>query len=77
MSSFDYLKAFVNERLTAAAEEIFGVLKKTIVEYEEEIDRQRKLLEDFWKPEIKLNRLGTTSTHRQYTTLICFLILIR
>lgn len=77
MSSFDYLKAFVNERLTAAAEEIFGVLKKTIVEYEEEIDRQRKLLEDFWKPEIKLNKLGTTSTHRQYTNLICFLILIR
>lgn len=72
MSSFDYLKAFVNERLTAAAEEIFGVLKKTIVEYEEEIGRQRKLLEDFWKPGIKLNRLGTTSTHRQCTNLICF-----
>lgn len=72
MSSFDYLKAFVNARLTVAAEEIFGVLKKTIAEYEEEIDRQRKLLDDFWKPEIKLNRLGTTSTHRQYTALICF-----
>lgn len=68
MSSFDYLKAFVNERLSAAAEEIFGVLKKTIVDYEEEIDRQRKLLDDFWKPEI--NSQGTTSTQRQYTNLI-------
>lgn len=65
MSSFDHLKAFVNERLTAAAEEIFVVLKKTIVEYEKEIDRQRKLLDYFWKPEIKLSSLGTTSAHRQ------------
>lgn len=72
MSSFDYLKAFVSERLTAAAEEIFGVLKKTIVEYEEEIDRQRKMLDDFWKPEIKLKRRGTTSTHREYTNPSCF-----
>lgn len=70
MSSFDHLKAFVNERLTAAAEEIFGVFQKTIVEYEEEIIRQRKMLDDFWKPEIKLNRIGATTVPRQYTNLI-------
>lgn len=69
MASFDYLKAFVNERLTAAAEEIFGVLKQTIVECEEEIDRQQKLLHD-WKPGITLNRQGTIFTHRHYTSLI-------
>lgn len=72
MSSFDYLKAFVHDRLTAAAEEIFGVLKKTIVEYEEEIGRQRKLLDDSWKPGIKLKGPGTTSAHLQYSSLIWF-----
>ena len=58
MSSVDYLREFVIERLTAAAEEIFGVFEKTIVEYEEEIDRQRRLLNVVWKPEIKLLRIG-------------------
>ncbi|XP_029296698.1 zinc finger protein 664-like [Cottoperca gobio] len=49
-----YLREFVNERLSAAAEEIFGVFEKTIFEYEEEIDRQRRLLDVVWKPEIQL-----------------------
>ncbi|KAM8773630.1 uncharacterized protein AB9X84_017501 [Acanthopagrus schlegelii] len=57
MSSVECLRGFISERLTAAAEEIFGVFQKTIVEYEEEIDRQRKLLDIFWKPEIKLHRI--------------------
>ena len=51
------MRGFISERLTAAAEEIFGVFQKTIVKYEEEIDRQRKLL-DVWKPEMKLFRIG-------------------
>ncbi len=58
MSSVDCLREFVIERLTAAAEEIFGVFQKTIVDYEEEIDRQRRLLDIVWKPEIKLHRIG-------------------
>ena len=58
MSSVECLRGFINERLTAAAEEIFGVFQKTIVEYEEEIDRQRKLLDVVWKPEMKLLRMG-------------------
>ncbi|KAK2889865.1 hypothetical protein Q8A73_018165 [Channa argus] len=53
MSSVQCLRTFVNERLTAAAEEIFGVFHKTIVEYEEQI----RLLEIVWKPEIKLHRI--------------------
>ncbi|XP_044051301.1 zinc finger protein OZF-like [Siniperca chuatsi] len=63
MYSVEYLREFVNERLTAAAEEIFGVFKKTIVEYEEEIDRQRRLLDIFWKPEIKLHRIELPQQH--------------
>ncbi len=58
MSSVDCLREFVKERLTAAVEEIFGVFQKTIVDYEEEIDRQRRLLDIVWKPEIKLHRIG-------------------
>ncbi|KAM8871276.1 uncharacterized protein AB9W97_017673 [Spinachia spinachia] len=57
MSSVECLRDFVNERLSAAAEEIFGVFKSTIVEYQEEIDRQRRLLDVFWKPEVILHRI--------------------
>ncbi|XP_037633148.1 zinc finger and SCAN domain-containing protein 2-like isoform X1 [Sebastes umbrosus] len=63
MSSVEYLREFVNERLTAAAEEIFRVFNKTIFEYEEEIDRQRKLLDVVWKPDIKLNRIELPQQH--------------
>ncbi|XP_037633136.1 zinc finger protein 883-like isoform X2 [Sebastes umbrosus] len=63
MSSVEYLREFVNERLTAAAEEIFRVFEKTIFEYEEEIDRQRKLLDVVWKPEIKLHRIELPQQH--------------
>ena len=58
MSSVECLRELMNERLTAAAEEIFRVFQKTIVEYEEEINRQSRLLDIVWKPEIKLHRIG-------------------
>ncbi|XP_038566424.1 WD repeat-containing protein 87-like isoform X3 [Micropterus salmoides] len=63
MSSVECLREFVNERLTAAAEEIFGVFIKTVVEYEEEIDRQRRLLDIVWKPEVKLHRIELPQQH--------------
>ncbi|XP_037633160.1 zinc finger protein with KRAB and SCAN domains 8-like isoform X3 [Sebastes umbrosus] len=63
MSSVEYLREFVNERLTAAAEEIFRVFNKTIIEYEEEIDRQRKLLDIVLNPEIKLHRIELPQQH--------------
>ncbi|XP_074480728.1 uncharacterized protein LOC141761292 [Sebastes fasciatus] len=63
MSSVESLREFVNERLTAAAEEIFRVLEKTIVEQEEEIDRQRRLLDIVLKPEIKLHRRELPQQH--------------
>nr|XP_020514540.1 zinc finger protein 846-like isoform X2 [Labrus bergylta] len=56
MCSAESLRDFINQRLTAAAEDIFVVFKRTIVEYEEEIDRQRRLLDIVWKPHIILHR---------------------
>lgn len=58
MAPFEYLKEFVNERLTAAAEEIFGVFKRTIDEYEEELVRLHKMLANVRTLEIKLLRTG-------------------
>ncbi|XP_042350368.1 zinc finger protein 852-like [Plectropomus leopardus] len=63
MSTVEYLREFVSERLTAAAEEIFGVFKRTIVEYEEELERQRRLLDSVWKPEIRLHRTELPQQH--------------
>lgn len=55
------LRLLINQRLTAAAEEIFGVFGRTIAEYEEEIsrskleiDRQRRLLDLSMKPQISV-----------------------
>uniref|UniRef100_UPI0037E73F15 uncharacterized protein n=1 Tax=Semicossyphus pulcher TaxID=241346 RepID=UPI0037E73F15 len=63
MSSVQHLSEFITDRLTAAAEEIFGVFKRTIVEYEEELDRQRRLLDIVYKPEIKLLRIELPHQH--------------
>ncbi|XP_051809001.1 zinc finger protein 41 homolog isoform X4 [Acanthochromis polyacanthus] len=52
MSSVQNLRELISERLTAAAEEILSEFEKTIVRYEEEIDRQRRLLDNIWKPQI-------------------------
>jgi len=61
MSSVQHLKEFISQRLTAAAAEIFGVFEKTIVQYEEEIDRQRRLLDITWKPRINSHTAGTNT----------------
>uniref|UniRef100_A0AAY5KIH2 C2H2-type domain-containing protein n=1 Tax=Esox lucius TaxID=8010 RepID=A0AAY5KIH2_ESOLU len=56
MSKIHLLRAFLNERLTAAAEEIFGVVEKTISEYQEELVRLQSLLDIVLQPTIKLHR---------------------
>ncbi|XP_033476391.2 uncharacterized protein LOC117253137 [Epinephelus lanceolatus] len=61
--SSGYLREFVNERLTAAAQEILGVFKSTIVKYEEELDRQRRLLAIVLKPRIRLHRIELPQQH--------------
>lgn len=55
------LRLLINQRLTAAAEEIFAVFGRTIAEYEEEIsrskleiDRQRRLLDLSRTPQISV-----------------------
>ncbi|XP_015830450.3 zinc finger protein 2 [Nothobranchius furzeri] len=58
MSSAQSLREFIRERLTAAAAEIFSEFEQTIVRYEEEIDRQRRLLEISWKPQINVHRIA-------------------
>nr|XP_057945607.1 zinc finger protein with KRAB and SCAN domains 1-like [Doryrhamphus excisus] len=64
MCQVQMLRALVNQRLTAAVEEIFVVLERTIAEYEEELsrtkeenERQRQLLDAvFRKQEVVLHR---------------------
>ncbi|XP_045557557.1 zinc finger protein 354C isoform X2 [Salmo salar] len=45
MSKQQSFHVFLNERLTSAAVEIFGEVEKTVVKYQEENDRLRRLLE--------------------------------
>ena len=59
------LKSLVSERLSAAAEEIVGIVGRILTEYENEalglkqdIDRKRRLLDRILQPEIKLHRAG-------------------
>ncbi|XP_054870501.1 uncharacterized protein LOC111563886 isoform X2 [Amphiprion ocellaris] len=63
MSSVQNLRELINQRLTAAAEEIFTEFEKTIVQYEEEIDRQRRLLDNIWKPQITQHTADLPNQH--------------
>ncbi|XP_075941283.1 uncharacterized protein LOC142944596 [Anarhichas minor] len=58
MSGVQLLRVLVNERLSAAAEEIFEAVKKTIAGYEEVVLRQRRVLQTILKPEINMNKLS-------------------
>ena len=57
MSKLQLLRVFLNERLTTAAVEIFGAVEKTVVEYQEENDRLRRLLRI--TPEMQLCKIGS------------------
>ncbi|XP_041810707.1 histone-lysine N-methyltransferase PRDM9-like [Chelmon rostratus] len=72
MSKIDMLRLLINQRLTAAAEEIFGVFGRTIAEYEEEIsrskleiDRQRRLLDLSMKPQISVQVNSSALSEQQ------------
>ncbi|KAM7402805.1 hypothetical protein PAMP_018016 [Pampus punctatissimus] len=54
MSTIQLLRSFVNQRLTVAVEEIIGMFERTISEYEEELDRQRRLLGAEQLPSIRI-----------------------
>ncbi|XP_003451195.1 zinc finger protein OZF [Oreochromis niloticus] len=51
MCSADSLREFIEERLTAVCQQIFCEVQKTIVQYEEEIERQRRLLDISRRPD--------------------------
>ncbi|XP_041672097.1 uncharacterized protein LOC121528640 isoform X2 [Cheilinus undulatus] len=53
----------VNERPTAAAEEICDDATRAAVEDEAEIDRQRRMLDIVWKPHILLYRIDVPQQH--------------
>ncbi|XP_030607829.1 zinc finger protein OZF-like [Archocentrus centrarchus] len=53
MASVEYLREFIRDRFIIVAEEIFSEVKKTIVQYEEELNHQLRLLEISRRPEIK------------------------
>ncbi|CAJ1082900.1 zinc finger and BTB domain-containing protein 41-like isoform X2 [Xyrichtys novacula] len=60
MSKVQELRVLVNQRLSAAAEEIFELFERTILEYEEKLcgskENQHKLLDAVYNPEVRLHR---------------------
>ncbi|KAE8282625.1 hypothetical protein D5F01_LYC20039 [Larimichthys crocea] len=72
MSKIEMLRLLITQRLTEAAEDIFGVFGRTIAEYEDqitrsrlEIDRQRRLLELSTKPRISVHGDRTAVSEQQ------------
>ena len=60
MSTLQTLKTFIHQRLAVAVEEISALLETTVSNYEEEITRQRRLLEDE-RSEFLINKAGERS----------------
>uniref|UniRef100_A0A672HR04 C2H2-type domain-containing protein n=1 Tax=Salarias fasciatus TaxID=181472 RepID=A0A672HR04_SALFA len=52
-----------SQRLTAAAVEICTLFEQAIVRSQEEVERQHRLLETIWKPQIKLHRAELQQHH--------------
>lgn len=73
MSKVQMLRAFVSQRLAAAAEEIFGLFERTIAEYEEEIGRQRSLLQEAGKAAMQTDTAGGQRGFLYYTHSADFL----
>lgn len=57
MSSIPCFRDFICDRLTAAADEIFRVFEKTVLEYEEQLSNQRRLLDNVSKPPPRLHEV--------------------
>ncbi|XP_034452403.1 zinc finger protein 84-like isoform X4 [Hippoglossus hippoglossus] len=63
MSTIQSLRQFINERLQTAAEDILGCFEATVAKYEDEIGRQRRLLDVTLKPVVKLQRIELPEQH--------------
>ncbi|XP_037102488.1 zinc finger protein 771-like [Syngnathus acus] len=66
MCKVQMLRALLNQRLSAAVDEVFVVFQRTIAEYEEELcrtkaenERQRQILKAVFKPQFGLNSADT------------------
>ncbi|XP_030002500.1 zinc finger and SCAN domain-containing protein 9-like [Sphaeramia orbicularis] len=66
------LRSLVEQRLTAAAEEIFGLFERTIAEYEEELcrtkeenQRQKQILDEVWNLKVLTIPAGSSADVRQ------------
>ncbi|RVE74150.1 hypothetical protein OJAV_G00038580 [Oryzias javanicus] len=71
MSAVQCLRDFISVRLTAAAEEILSEFEKTIVRYEEEIARQRRLLDTSWKTQSPTNSAVLSEHHGSTDEDLC------
>uniref|UniRef100_A0A096LSL4 Zinc finger protein 568-like n=1 Tax=Poecilia formosa TaxID=48698 RepID=A0A096LSL4_POEFO len=65
MSSVQHLREFIRERLTAAAQEIFTEVEKTIICYEEELDAQRRMMGIDWKTQTQAADLQQPSVSNE------------
>lgn len=71
-SRMQSLRAFLHDRLTAAAEEILGAVEKTIAEYKEDICRSKDLEIGRLRMQLKLLKSGwfelnlTAAKHQAY-----------
>uniref|UniRef100_A0A672YS44 Gastrula zinc finger protein XlCGF57.1-like n=1 Tax=Sphaeramia orbicularis TaxID=375764 RepID=A0A672YS44_9TELE len=66
------LRSLVEQRLTAAAEEIFGLFERTIAEYEEELcrtkeenQRQKQILDEVWNLKVLTIPAGPSADVQQ------------
>ena len=83
MSKGQTLRALVNERLTAAAQEIFALFERTIAEYEEELcrskeenQRKQELLDSVLSPRLQLQDEGEHCRRCKYSrdTALCLVV---
>ncbi|XP_030609257.1 uncharacterized protein LOC115796914 isoform X2 [Archocentrus centrarchus] len=65
MCTVQNLREFIKERLTAVCEEIFSEVQKTIAHYEEEISRQRRLLDISRKPDTNSHITALPQPHNR------------
>lgn len=78
MSKISLLRAFVNQRLGVAVEEIIEMFERTITEYEVEIDRQRRMLRAEQTHDVRIasnkNHAGSSPQVQQVTVGEPFLV---
>ncbi|XP_061895369.1 zinc finger protein OZF-like [Entelurus aequoreus] len=75
MCKFQKVRMLMEQRLNVTVKEIFGVLERTIAEYEEELSktkeenkRLKKLLDAVFKPQVVLHRAASIQTASSSST---------